>query len=66
MDDDSLKERLNTYETDHRVNYIDPRLRLFPFDLKNMLIEEVNQQENQNISAAPLVTLNKTQVKFKE
>lgn len=66
MDGDSLKERLNTYETDHRVNYIDPRLRQFPFDLKKMLIDEVNQQEKQNVSQAPLVTFESTQVRFKE
>jgi hypothetical protein len=68
---DSQKKRSNTYETDHRVNYLDPRLKKFPFDLKQMISNEVKSKEsahqqqvtfeiqNSNTASAPIVQLEK-------
>lgn len=34
---------INTYETDTRVNYLDPRLKKFPIDLDKMLREQLKK-----------------------
>jgi hypothetical protein len=66
----SQKKRSNTYETDHRINYLDPRLKKFPFDLNQMISNEVKAKEahqqqvtfeiqNSNTASAPIVQLEK-------
>lgn len=71
LDMDSQKKRLNTYETDHRVNYLDPRLKKFSFDLNQMISNEINAKggehqqqvtveiQNSSTTSAPIVQLEK-------
>ena len=73
LDPEYHKSRLNTYETDQRVNYLDPRLKKFPFDLKQMISNEVrvkeeatgrgpqsiNEPQKVNTTSAPIVQLEK-------
>lgn len=38
---------INTYETDQRVNYLDPKLKMFPIDLDKMLSEQLKEAKKQ-------------------
>ena len=60
LDSEYFKERLNTYETDQRVNYLDPRLKKFPFDLKQMMNDELKAKEATTIKN-PIMPVTETQ-----
>jgi hypothetical protein len=60
LDHQTFKPRLNTYETEQRYQYLNSKLKMFPFDLRKMLTDELGTlRQQKNASTAPLAHLNK-------
>jgi len=49
IDPEQNKRRLNTYETDYRINYLNPDLKKIPFDLRKMVVQEIEKHKSESI-----------------